>query len=86
MKVDYCLILAAGFGTRMGLIGKSLPKVMWPIFEKTLLETQIIYARKFNPRKIYINVHHQADIVVDYFQKKGIASDVEFLFEPEIWI
>jgi len=41
MQIDYCLILAAGFGTRMGKIGKKLPKVHGPDFEKSLLELQV---------------------------------------------
>ena len=45
MKVDNALILAAGKGTRMGNVGKILPKVIWPIFEKTILELEVAYAK-----------------------------------------
>ena len=55
MKIDYCLILAAGFGSRMGEIGKILPKVLWHIFEKSLLELEIEYARSLGIKKIFIN-------------------------------
>lgn len=61
MQVDYALILSAGLGTRMGEIGKILPKVMWPIFSKTLLELQIDYCRDLGINNIYINVHFLAD-------------------------
>ena len=40
------LILSAGFGTRMGPIGKALPKVLWPIFEEALLGIQIEYVNE----------------------------------------
>ena len=45
MQIDYALILSAGLGTRMGEIGKILPKVLWPIYFKSLLELQIRYCQ-----------------------------------------
>ena len=72
MQIDYCLILAAGFGTRMGEIGKSLPKVLWPIFERSLLELQVEYAKSLGIQKIFINLHHQKDIILDYVQNKSV--------------
>ena len=57
MKVDHVLILAAGKGTRMGKIGKVLPKVLWPIFAKNLIELQVSFAKKLAPNSnIYANV------------------------------
>ena len=44
MIVENALILAAGAGTRMGEIGKVLPKVLWPVFECSLLELEVLYA------------------------------------------
>ena len=43
MKVDYGLILAAGFGTRMGDEGRRLPKPLWPIFEENLISEEKAY-------------------------------------------
>ena len=57
MQIDHCLILSAGFGTRMGVIGQTLPKILWPVFEKTLLELQIEYAKNWGCRNIYVNSH-----------------------------
>jgi NDP-sugar pyrophosphorylase family protein len=84
MNLDTCFILAAGFGTRMGDIGKILPKVLWPIFEKSLLELQIIYARSLGFKKIYINIHHQKEIILDFFSDKKEYSDINFLVEDDI--
>lgn len=83
MKIDYCLILAAGFGTRMGDIGKILPKVLWPVFEKSLLELEILYARSLGIKKIYINLHHQSDLI-EKFINSIPHDDITVLFEPEI--
>lgn len=84
MQIDYCLILSAGFGTRMGEIGKTLPKVLWPVFEKSLLELQVEYAKSLGIRKIFINLHHQREQILNYANSKSIFDDVEFLVEEEI--
>lgn len=68
MQLDYALILSAGLGTRMGEIGKILPKVMWPIFSKTLLELQIDYCRDLGINNIYINVHFLADEIKSHVE------------------
>lgn len=61
MPLDRALILSAGMGTRMGEIGKVLPKVSWPIFSKTLLELQLAYCEGLGINDIYINIHFLAD-------------------------
>ena len=86
MKVDHVLILAAGKGTRMGEIGKRIPKVIWPIFEKSLLELQVRYARKLAPKaKIYINVFNYKEKILDHIEeRKDSFESVEILIEEEI--
>lgn len=79
------LILAAGFGTRMGSIGKKLPKVMWPIFEKSLLEIQVQFARELGYQNIYINLFHQAEEILERTRNNPAFNDVIWLREePEI--
>lgn len=85
MQIDHCLILAAGFGTRMGAIGQKLPKVLWPVFEKSLLELQVAYARSLGARKIYINLHHMGEEIEAFCKEKSVFDDVILLWEkPEI--
>lgn len=85
MQIDYCLILAAGFGTRMGSIGQKLPKVLWPVFEKSLLELQVAYAKSLGVKKIYINLHYMGEQIENYCKTRSAFEDVVFLWEkPEI--
>lgn len=85
MRIDYCLILAAGFGTRMGAIGQKLPKVLWPVFEKSLLELQVAYAKSLGVEKIYINLHYMGEQIEEYCKNKSAFEGVTFLWEkPEI--
>lgn len=83
MVTDECLILAAGKGTRMGPVGQRLPKILWPIFEQTILHLQIQYARKRGHKKIFLNTHFLSDTI----HKKVIEenySDIEISFEPDL--
>jgi len=85
MRIDYCLILAAGFGTRMGAIGQKLPKVLWPVFEKSLLELQVAYAKSLGIDKIYVNLHYMGEQIEGYCKDRAAFEGVKFLWEkPEI--
>lgn len=84
MKVDHVLILAAGKGTRMGAIGEKLPKVIWPIFEKSLLELQVCFAREIAPEaEIYINVFNYKEKIDQHLAEKDLFKDVNILYENE---
>jgi mannose-1-phosphate guanylyltransferase len=85
MKVDHVLILAAGKGTRMGEIGKELPKVLWPIFEKSLLELQVDYAKQLAPSaKIYINYFNYKIKFKEFIEnQKESFKDITFIEEQE---
>lgn len=82
MNIKQCFILGAGKGTRMGPIGKKLPKILWPIFEKTLLELQMSYAMKLGCEHFYLNAHHLHDEVIRFIEKKKIR--VTLLYESEL--
>lgn len=69
MQIDYALILSAGLGTRMGEIGKIIPKVMWPILNKRLIDLQICYCKELGVKKIFINTHYLADVIKDHIEK-----------------
>lgn len=74
MKVNHVLILAAGRGTRMGAIGKKLPKVMWPVFEKTLLELQVEFARELAfDADIYINLFHEKEFIKENLKVDNVS-------------
>jgi len=79
------LVLAAGFGTRMGEIGKQLPKVLWPVFEKSILELQVLFARSLGYDTIYVNLHHQRAEILRRTQGLESFAGVRWLIEePEI--
>lgn len=79
MVIDHCLITAAGLGTRMGEIGKSLPKILWPVFETNLLELQIKFAQRLGAKKIFLNGHFLSPLVAQYIREKELP--VTFVHE-----
>ena len=81
MGIDYALILSAGLGTRMGEIGKRLPKVLWPIFFKSILELQIRYCEDLGVRKIYINTHFLHDEIEKFLKDSSLFDRVTILHE-----
>ncbi len=82
MNLEVAYILGAGLGTRMGPVGEILPKLLWPVFEKTLLELQVDYAIECGVKKIYLNTHFQADKIQDYIRKKKL--NIEVLHEESL--
>jgi len=85
MQINHCLIMSAGFGTRMGEVGKQLPKVLWPVFERSLLELQVLYAKSLGIESIYVNLHYQGEEIETFAKDKHAFEGVKFLWEkPEI--
>lgn len=84
MQIDYALILSAGLGTRMGEIGKITPKVLWPVYFKTLLELQIRYCQELGIKKIYINTHFLHDAIFDFLKSENLLESVILLREDPL--
>lgn len=81
MQINYALILSAGLGTRMGEIGKIIPKVLWPIYAKTLLELQILYCEQLGIKNIYINTHFLHDEIIHFIKMNKLETRVTVLHE-----
>jgi NDP-sugar pyrophosphorylase family protein len=62
------MILAAGLGTRLRPLTDDRPKALVEVGGRTLLEITITRLRTFDVREVIINVHHFADMVVDYLK------------------
>lgn len=74
------LILAAGLGSRLGL--KDLPKPMYEINSKPILEHNILLLKKHNIKEICINLHYKSDIIKNYFGD-GSKWEVTIQYSPE---
>jgi mannose-1-phosphate guanylyltransferase len=62
------MILAAGLGTRLRPLTDNRPKALVEISGRTLLEITLSRLRAFGIREVIINVHHFADMILDYLK------------------
>ncbi|HYL12597.1 MAG TPA: nucleotidyltransferase family protein [Terriglobales bacterium] len=65
------MILAAGLGTRLRPLTDDRPKALVEVAGHTLLEITLSRLRSFGVREVIINVHHFADLVVEYLRAKN---------------
>lgn len=63
------MILAAGLGTRLRPLTNDRPKALVEVAGHTLLEITLRRLASFGIREVIVNVHHFADLVVEYLQK-----------------
>lgn len=62
------MILAAGLGTRLRPLTNDRPKALVEINGRTLLAITLARLRGCGIREVIVNVHHFADMVVDYLK------------------
>lgn len=62
------MVLAAGLGTRLRPLTDTRPKALVELGGRTLLEITLSRLRSFGIREVIINVHHFAEMIVDYLQ------------------
>ena len=72
------IILAAGLGSRLGKLGKNIPKGMITIFGKTLIERQIEIFHNCGINDITIITGHNSEVIkypnVDYIKNPNYAT------------
>jgi NDP-sugar pyrophosphorylase family protein len=79
------MILAAGLGTRLRPLTNDRPKALVEVAGRTLLEITLARLRSFGVRNVIVNVHHFADVVVEYLQRNdSFGLRVEVSREEEL--
>lgn len=71
------MILAAGLGTRLRPLTNDRPKALVEVGGMTLLERTILRLEDAGVEHIVVNVHHFADMVVDFIRSREWHSTVE---------
>src|SRR5205807_7624459 len=64
------MVLAAGLGTRLRPLTDNRPKALVEIAGRTMLEITLARLRSFGVREVIVNVHHFADLVIEYLKVK----------------
>ncbi|MGB8579228.1 MAG: nucleotidyltransferase family protein, partial [Candidatus Sulfotelmatobacter sp.] len=79
------MILAAGLGTRLRPLTNDRPKALVEIGGRTLLEIALARLRTFGISEVIVNVHHFADVVIDYLKaNNNFGMRIEVSREDEL--
>lgn len=79
-----CLLLAAGFGTRLGKLTEQWPKCLMPIHQVPLLEYWLNRFADRNFNKVYVNTHYLRPIVKEFISRPEFESWVIELHEAKL--
>jgi len=78
------LILAAGFGTRLLPFTKNIPKALFPVAGRSLLDIIILSLQNAGCKAVIINTHHLYKKIDSYLARQKYAIPVTTRYEPEI--
>jgi len=79
------MILAAGLGTRLRPLTNDRPKALVEIAGRTLLEITLERLRAFGIRDVIVNVHHFADMMVEYLKANdNFGMNIAISEEPDL--
>jgi mannose-1-phosphate guanylyltransferase len=57
------MILAAGYGTRLGTLSDERPKVLLPMCDQPLIRFALALVRGAGIREVVVNLHHKGELV-----------------------
>jgi choline kinase len=73
-KVNQCLILAAGNGTRLRPLSAGLPKPLVPFLGKPILEHVILRAHEAGVEHFVIVVGYRSDLIRRWFDSRWVGN------------
>ena len=77
------IILAGGFGTRLSAVVPHVPKPMAALSEEPFLATLLRYAYAQGVRHAVLALHHQADMIQDYFGNAFAGIAIRYSMEDK---
>jgi NDP-sugar pyrophosphorylase family protein len=80
--IHTAMIMAAGYGKRMGDLTENTPKPLLRIGDATLLDIQLSKLERAGIRRVVINLHYQAEKIIDHLKHRP-PQNIEVLFSPE---
>ena len=79
------MILAAGLGTRLGLLTSKRPKPLVPVANRPVIDIVIEHLKRCGAREIVVNAHHYHQQIVDHIQGgRPYKIRIDVRVEPEI--
>jgi mannose-1-phosphate guanylyltransferase len=78
------MILAAGRGTRLGALGRSVPKVLVRVGGRPFLQRQLDYLEREGISRVVINTHHLAEQITSFVAR--YRGPLEIACITEEWL
>lgn len=79
------IVLAAGLGTRLAPLTLDRPKALVEVAGQTMLERVLRRLQSFGVDEVIVNVHHHAQMIVDYLAaKKNFGMKIEISREEKL--
>ena len=78
------VLLAAGFGTRLGDMTRNTPKCLIDVGGQPMLEHWLAKLVDVGVDHVFINTHYLADHVNAYLQSSSYSDIVEAVYEPTL--
>jgi len=82
-KVNQCLILAAGNGTRIRSVSAGLPKPLVDFRGKPILEHVIRRAQRAGIERFVIVVGYRSDLIRRWFDDRSLGASVSWVENPD---
>src|SRR5215471_3307463 len=82
-RVNQCLILAAGNGTRIRSVSGGLPKPLVDFQGKPILEHVIGRARRAGIDHFVIVVGYRSDLIRGWFEGRSLGASITFVENPD---
>jgi len=78
------LLLAAGFGSRLGGLTKQTPKPLIKVGENSILAFCLEQLARSGVTEVMINTHHLADQIEDFLEKYDTPLDITSSYEEDL--
>ncbi len=80
------MILAAGVGSRLDPLTRSLPKPMVPVINRPVIEHIVRLLKRHGFDDIVVNLHYLGDQIDAHFKKcKDLGVTLHFQYEDRLW-
>jgi dTDP-glucose pyrophosphorylase len=79
--LDTAIVMAGGFGTRLGERTRNIPKPLIEVGGKPILWHILKDLQEHGISRVFIAVHYLADQIVEFVDKSGFNLDIELITE-----
>lgn len=83
VRLGPALIMAGGFGTRLGERTRNIPKPLLPVGGRSILDHVISQLEEAGVETIYVAVHYLADQIIDFINSRKNVATISMIREDK---